>query len=175
MTTGPDDQQGAPDPGVPPTHQPYGAPPPPPSGGHPTQGFDQQMQQQYGSPYGQPYPQPQQPYGQQPYGYPAPYAAPPPNDGMGVAAMVVGIIGLVGMCLYGGGLLLSPVALGLGIASKRRIDRSQGQVGGRGFAQTGFVLGIVGTVLLVLAIIALVVVIVAGVNGAFDDPGTSTF
>jgi hypothetical protein len=161
---------------------PYGAPPPPP-----TQRFDQQMQQQFGTPpappspygapaphgqpYGQPYPQPyaqQQPYGQ-------PYSATPPNDGMGLASMIVGIVSLVLMCGYGIGLLGAPVALGLGLASKKRIDRSEGRLGGRGFAQAGFILGIVGTVLLVLAIIVVVIIIIAGVNGAFDEPGTSTF
>lgn len=132
---------------------------------------------QSSSPPQQPYgPPPQQPYGQYPqppYGLPPGYHPPAPNEGMAVASLVVGIASLVLSCLYGIGLLGSPVALVLGRISRRRIDASHGQLGGRGMAQAGFILGIVGTVLLVLAIIALVVVIVVAVNGGFDDGGTS--
>ena len=84
--------------------------------------------------------------------------------------MVIGIVSMVLMCAYGIGLLGSPVALVLGRVSMNRIDRSQGQLGGRGMAQAGFIMGIIGTVLLVLAIILLVVVIAIGVSGGFDDP-----
>jgi uncharacterized protein DUF4190 len=139
-------------------------------------------------PYGPPAEQPpyQQPY-QQPYqsgGYPQPsyggpgylppaYTPAPPNEGLAVASMVVGIVSMVLACGYGIGLLGSPVAMVLGRVSMKRIDRSQGQLGGRGMAQAGFILGIIGTVLLVLAIAAVVVLVVVGLNGGFDD--TSTF
>ena len=83
--------------------------------------------------------------------------------------MVVGIVSFVLACGYGIGFLGSPVALVLGRISMKRIDQSGGQLGGRGMAQAGFILGIIGTVLLVLALIALVVVIVIGVNGGFDE------
>jgi hypothetical protein len=171
MTTGPEDPSGEPDPGTPPTHQPYGAPPPDPY----QQPYGQQPygQQPAGQPYGQ------QPYGQQPYGqygqqqYPQQpqygYPVAPPTDGMALGAMITGIAALVMSCAYGVGLLASPVALVLGKISMNRIDRSEGRLGGRGMAVAGFVLGIIGTVLLVLAIVVLVIVIIAGVNGAFDD------
>jgi Domain of unknown function (DUF4190) len=141
MTTGPND--------------PYGQPPPP---------------------YQPPAPPPQPAYGQPSYpaygapGYPVPgYAATPPNEGLAVAAMVVGIVALVLSCAYGVGLLGSPVAMVLGRVSMKRIDASNGQRGGRGMAQAGFVLGIIGTVLLVLAIIAVVVLVIAAANGSFDE------
>lgn len=180
MTTGPEDPRDE----QPTPPSPYGAPPPPPSPYGAPYGQPQQPQQPYQQPYGQPYPQQQ--YGQpspQPPAYGQPYQPSPPygpgatapNDGMGIASMVVGIVALFLACGYGIGLLASPVALGLGLASKRRIDRSEGRLGGRGFAQTGFILGIVGSVLLVLAIVVLVIVIIAGVNGAFDDAGTTTY
>ncbi len=49
------------------------------------------------------------------------------------------------------------------------IDASQGQVGGRGAAQAGYVLGIVGTVLLGLGIIfgilwIILIVVVGGIS-----------
>jgi Domain of unknown function (DUF4190) len=91
------------------------------------------------------------------YGYPQPYAPVPPTDGAGIAALVLGIVSLTFACAYGFGLILSPVALFLGRSSMKRIDASQGQIGGRGFAQAGFIMGIVGTVLLVLMLVALAV------------------
>lgn len=121
---------------VPPAQAPYGQP-------QPGQG-------QYGQP---PYPQ----YGQPAYdGYPA---APPPNHGGALASMVVGIASLVLGCLAGIGLLGSPVAWWLGAKAKREIDASQGRLGGRGMAQAGFILGIIGTVLLVLAVVAVIAVV----------------
>jgi len=150
---------------------PYGAQPPPnPYGGEPQYG--QQQPPPY-NPYGQ-----QQPYQQQPYppsgyppGYPA-YQPAPPNDGLGLASMIIGIASLVLSCLYGFGLLGAPAALIMGRISMKRIDRSNGQLGGRGMAQAGFILGIIGSVFLVLAIIALVVIIAVAIAGGFDDQST---
>jgi hypothetical protein len=148
---------------------PYGQTPDQPQEPAAGQPYGQEHGQPYGQqPYGQPY---SQPYGQP--GYPQP-AYSPPTDGMALGAMITGIAALVvGLALCGLGLPASPVALVLGRISMKRIDRSQGQLGGRGFATTGFVLGIIGTVLLVLGIALLVVFLVAGTRGAFDD--TSTF
>ena len=162
MTTGPENPYGEPDPGAPPTHQSYGAPQPPSPYGAPPP---------YGAPQQQP-PYQQQPGYGQPYGQPAyPYAAQPPSDGLALGAMITGIVALVFSCLYGVGLLASPVALVLGKVSMNRIKRSEGQLRGHGMAVTGFVLGIIGTVLLVLAIVALVIIIVVAVNdpSAFDE------
>src|SRR3954447_15099265 len=137
MTTGPDNPSGDPPP------SPYQPPPvPPPAYGQPPYSG----QPQY-PPYGQP-------------GYPVPsYAAAPPNEGMAIAAMVIGIASFVMACGYGIGLLGSPVALVLGRVSMKKIDASGGQLGGRGFAQAGFIMGIIGTVLLVLVVIAVVVIV----------------
>jgi hypothetical protein len=160
MTTGPENPYGQQEPpGVPPTHQPYGETPTAPP------------------PYGAPQPYQQQPYGQPAYGQPAygqpqyPYATAPPTDGLAIGAMITGIAAIVLSCLYGIGLLASPVALVLGKVSMNRIKRSQGQLGGRGFAVAGFVLGIIGTVLLVLAIVAVVIIILVAINdpSAFDE------
>ena len=157
----------------PPDQPDQSAPPPSP---YQQQPYPQPQQQYYGQPgYGQ------SGYGQQPppYGAPPPaaypaYGMPPrPNDGLGLAAMIVGIASLVLMCGYGIGLLGSPVALVMGRISMKRIDRSEGRLGGRGMAQAGFVLGIIGTVLLVLAIIAVVVLVIIAVGGGFDDTGTT--
>jgi len=96
------------------------------------------------------------------------YVTAPPNEGMAIASMVVGIASLVLICGYGIGLLGSPVAMVLGRVSMKRIDASGGQLGGRGMAQAGFILGIIGTVLLVLAIAVVVVLVIVAANGGFD-------
>jgi len=128
-------------------------PPYPPAGDPQQQGYGQQPQ------YGQ---QPGYPPYQQQGGYPVAY--PPPNHGRAVASMVVGIVALVFGCAYGVTLLGSPVAWWLGAKAKKEIDASQGQLGGRGMAQAGFILGIIGTVLLVLAIIGLILLVVFAVS-----------
>jgi hypothetical protein len=110
-------------------------------------------------PYGQvPYPQqPQQP------GYPAPgqiqYA---PDHPRATTSLVLGILGIV-LCA-----VIAPFAWSMGRRTLNEIDASNGTVGGRGAAQAGYILGIVGTVLLVLGLIALViylVVMIAVVGG----------
>jgi hypothetical protein len=141
MTTGPENPYGGPPPSP---YQPPAPPPPPQYGAYPPQ------------PYGAP-------------GYPPGYVATPQNEGLAVAAMVIGIVSLVLACGYGIGLLGSPAALVMGRISMKRIDRSGGQLGGRGMAQAGFILGIIGSILLVLTVVVLVVVVVAAANGAFDE------
>ncbi|MER7608262.1 DUF4190 domain-containing protein [Nocardioides sp. NPDC127503] len=110
-------------------------------------------------------------YGQAPYGAPAAYAGPvgTPDSGA-TTAMVLGIVGLVGSFLCGLPIVLSPFALFMGLSAKKRIDASAGALTGRGNAQAGFILGIIGTVLLALSILLIVVVIIIGVSGGFDDP-----
>ncbi|GAA4700470.1 DUF4190 domain-containing protein [Nocardioides conyzicola] len=170
MTTGPENPYGEQEPTEPPTHQPYGAPTTPPPYGAPQQPYQQPYQQapypQQG--YGQPYQQPA-------YGQPVPYVTAPPTDGLALGALITGIAALVLSCAYGVGLLASPVALVLGKVSMNRIARSQGQLGGRGLAVAGFVLGIVGTVLLVLAIAVVVIIIIVAINDpdAFDDASSA--
>jgi hypothetical protein len=153
---------------TPPPAVPYGPPsdqPPAPAYGQPTY-----QQPAYGQQY-PPQPYAPAPYAPQPYGY----AAPQQNEGLATAAMIVGIVSLVLACGYGIGLLGSPVALFMGRAAKKRIDRSNGTLGGRGMAQAGFILGIVGTVFLLLAIIAVVVIIIVAVNGGFDTDYSYTY
>jgi hypothetical protein len=167
MTSNPGDGQppndphrdGAADPGQPSYGDPASPPPEPPS-----RYWQQQPQSPgYGPPGAYGGQQPQQPqYGQQPsYDQPyPPYPVPPPNHGGALASMIVGIVSLVLACGYGIGLLGAPVAWYLGSKSLREIDASQGRLGGRGMAQAGKVMGIIGTVLLGL----LLVVVVVGIS-----------
>ncbi|MBO9522887.1 MAG: DUF4190 domain-containing protein [Nocardioidaceae bacterium] len=139
------------------------------------------------NPYGQPAPPPppyqqppsyQQPpaYGQQPYdptqAYPQGYPAMPysyagyavPDHPQATAAMVWGIVSLVGGVSCGLPILASPVAWILGHKARKEIRREPQRYGGESKATAGMVMGIIGTVLLVLALVLIVVVVVIAVN-----------
>lgn len=140
---------------LPPPAYPGG--PPQPGQAYPGQPYPGQPnpgQPPYGQAYGQAYP------GQPPYG--APGYGPPPKQSQATLAMVLGIISVagptVGACLYLPvlGAFLGPVAWILGQKSINEIDRSPVPLGGRGEANAGRILGIIGTVLLVLGIIAVI-------------------
>jgi hypothetical protein len=120
-------------------------------------------QQPYGQqPYGQ-QPYGQQPYGQQPYeqqpygqpGYDQQYGPPPvgyaPDHPKATTSLVLGILGIV-VCG-----VLAPFAWQSGKRAVAEIDASNGQLGGRGAAQAGYVLGIIGTVLLGLGVLLMLV------------------
>lgn len=122
-------------------NQPPPYPPPPPAGANP--------------------PPPYPPYPGPPPGYtPAMYYAPPAHP-QSTTAMVLGIVGLV-LCGFA-----SPFAIWLGHKSMREIDASGGQLSGRGQAQAGFIMGIIGTALMALVLILLA----TGVFGAILSSG----
>jgi hypothetical protein len=92
----------------------------------------------------------------EPPGYPPyrPYPYPPTqpiSDGRAVAALVLGVLGLVAC-----GPFASVPAIVLGRSATRAIDASPGRLGGRGMATAGFVLGIVGTVVWALVILLVI-------------------
>lgn len=113
------------DPFGPPDDQPAagGAAGPPPEQG-----------QAWGSP-------PAQQYGQQ-YG---PGAGGPKRNGLGIAALVVGILSLIGIFTIFGGILLGIIAIVLGVLGRGRVNRGEADNGG--MAVTGIVLGAISLVL----------------------------
>ena len=72
-----------------------------------------------------------------------------------VLSLVLGIIGVV-LCS-----LCAPFAWKLGREAEAAVDASGGQLGGRGLATAGKILGIIGTVLLVLGVVVLIVLLAA--------------
>jgi hypothetical protein len=75
---------------------------------------------------------------------------PPPwaqsrNDGKAIGALVCAILGLL-VC----GIILEPVAIGLGIAARKSIRESSGRLKGDGMATAAIVIGIIGLVLSVV-------------------------
>lgn len=122
----------------------YGYPPPPP--GPPS---DATMPYPYYPPY--------------PGGYPVGYPVAPPQHPQSVTAMVLGILGLV--CCG----LASPFAVWLGRKSMNEIDASGGQLGGRGQAQAGFILGLVGTAVWVLGLLFYAVLFILGIAASTNQ------
>ena len=184
-----------------PTGTPPADPPTSPYAAPPSPGAVPPSQNPYGgapqSPYAapqNPYAAPQSPYQPPPNPYPQPgsfdqYAAPdaygahaygayPPGYGAGLpdqpsatTAMVLGIIGLVGVAFCGGlTLVLSPFAWAIGRKSVAEIDANPGRYGGRDKANAGKIMGIIGTVLLALGIVAIIAIIGLIAAAAPDSP-----
>ncbi len=117
-------------------------------------------QQGYGQPgYGQ-----QPPYGP-PQGYPVAYA---PDHPKATTSLVLGILGFV-VCG-----ILAPFAWRMGKRTVAEIDASHGQLGGRGSAQAGYILGLIGTVFLVLAVLGVLFLLAVGVLGAVTTSSSTT-
>lgn len=121
-----------------------------------------------------PYPQAYPPPGYPPQGYPPPgypaqgpvqYA---PDHPRATMSLVLGIIGIVACQVLG------PVAWWMGRKTLEEIDASGGRYGGRGAAQAGYVMGVVGTVLLAIGLVVLVVYLVffvAIIGGSMTTTG----
>ena len=149
--TAPEDPFRSPTPGA----TPPGRDAAPPPGTHPygdsVAGGQQSgaPSQQYGSqPYGS------QPYGTQPYGGPAfGESRPAPRNGLGIAALVLGILALLtGLFFVGAAFGLAAIVLG--VLGRGRAKRGQATNGGMALA--GIVLGVLGLLLTALAAFGLV-------------------
>ncbi|WP_223188886.1 DUF4190 domain-containing protein [Streptomyces sp. TRM68416] len=104
----------------------------------------------YGYPGGYGYP-PQAGYG----GYAWPGAQPPPSNGMGTAALVLGIISAAVFCLWPVAILLGVLALVFGLIGRGKAQRHEATNPGQALA--GVICGAVG---IVLGLVMMVVVIV---------------
>ncbi|MET7735509.1 DUF4190 domain-containing protein [Streptomyces sp. NPDC005402] len=117
-----------------------------------------------GAPVGYGYPG----YPQSPQGYGG-WAPPmPPQNGMGVAAMVLGILSCALFCMYGIlSLVLGVLAIVFGIKGRKRAER--GEATNHGQAQAGFIMGIIGTILGIAVIVLLAIGITAAINSEDDS------
>ncbi|MFC6015124.1 DUF4190 domain-containing protein [Plantactinospora solaniradicis] len=104
-----------------------------------------------------PYGQPPAAAGYPPPGYPVIVAAPPVN-GLSIAALVVSIVGVLGLCGYGLGGYIGIVGAILGHVSRKQI-RERGE-GGAGMATAGIIVGWIAGAIAVLATIAIVGLII---------------
>lgn len=113
----------------------------------------------------------QQPPPQGPLSPPPPGAYPPapggygsaPQNGMGTAALVMGILQFV--CL---GIIGSILAIIFGKIGMDRAD--QGLANNRGVAKAGFVLGIIGVILGIIGIIVWIILLASGYTFQFSYP-----
>jgi hypothetical protein len=87
-----------------------------------------------------------------------------PDHPRATTSMILGILGLV-ICSG-----CAPFAWSIGGKAVKEIDASGGAYGGRGQAQAGYVMGIIGTILLGLSIIGgilwLVFVVIVGLSSS---------
>jgi hypothetical protein len=113
-------------------------------------------------------------YGAHTYGaYPPGYGAGLPDQPSATTAMVLGIVGLVGIVFCGGlTLLLSPFAWAIGRKAVAEIDANPGRYGGRDKANAGKIMGMIGTILLAVGVLLVVLAIV--LVAAYPDSGTTT-
>ena len=129
--------------------------PPPPGGDQPPYDPNQ-------PPYGQ------GGYGQTPppggYGQPGGYG-PTQTHPKATTSLVLGIVGIV--CCS----IVAPFAWVTGKKTVTEIDASGGRLEGRGQAQAGYILGIIGTVLLVLGVLFFILAAVTG--GLSFEAGTN--
>ncbi|MDH6587603.1 hypothetical protein M2161_006709 [Streptomyces sp. SAI-133] len=156
MTSGPNDAYGFPPPAAaPPAPTPgYGYPVPPPPLGP----------EGPGAPVGYGYPS----YPQGPQGYGGWAPPKPPQNGMGVAAMVLGILSCALFCMYGIlSLVLGVLAIIFGIKGRKRAEL--GEATNHGQAQAGFIMGIIGTILGIAVIVLLAIGITAAINSEDDS------
>lgn len=131
------------------------APPP----GYPDQGYAQQMPPQAPAYH---------PSGYMPPPQPPVYRA--PENGTGVAALILGIIGVIGCTLC------AVPAVICGHMGMKKADR--GEADNRGVAQAGLILGYIGIGFMVLAIIYLIVMFViigAAASSSTYDSDYSTY
>ena len=91
---------------------------------------------------------------------------------MALVSLIMGILGWVALPIIG-----SLLAVVFGHAALGEIDRSGGQIGGRGMGQIGLILGYVGLALWVLSIVLFIVLpmfsctfcgICGGLSGLFQ-------
>ncbi|MFF7890369.1 DUF4190 domain-containing protein [Streptomyces sp. NPDC007907] len=112
---------------------------------------------------------PQSGYTQSGYGWPGMPAT--PQNGLGIAAMVLGIVSCTLFCLYGVVSLVTGIlAVVFGIKGRKRAEA--GVATNHGQAQAGLIMGIIGSILGIVVIVLIAVGITAAINSdsSDDDP-----
>jgi hypothetical protein len=129
------------------SEQPPSYQPPPPPGGPPPGGPPSLP------PPGTPPPAYQPPSYQPPAGYTGAVVGAVPQNQKSVIALILGILSVICCPICG------PIAFFIGRQAMAEVDASGGAQSGRGLAQAGFILGIIGSVFLVLAVLYWIFVI----------------
>jgi hypothetical protein len=80
----------------------------------------------------------------------------PTTNGMSIASLVLGIIGVVFSCCYGFGFVFGVVSLIFGIISKNKINSSEGKQKGSGMSLAGIILAAVSILFSIIVIAFLI-------------------
>ncbi|MFI9807982.1 DUF4190 domain-containing protein [Streptomyces sp. NPDC052301] len=107
------------------------------------------------------------------YGYPGGYGWPgmpmAPQNGMGVAALVLGILSICLFCLYGVvSVICGILAVVFGVKGRRRAER--GEATNHGQAQAGLIMGVIGIVIGIAVIVLLAIGITAAIKDHDSEP-----
>lgn len=106
-----------------------------------------------------------------PQGYGWPGMPPAPQNGIGIAAMVLGILSCCLFCLYGVvSIILGVLAIVFGVKGRRKAER--GEANNHGQAQAGLITGIIGLILGIAVLVLMIVGITAAIN---DDDYDSDY
>lgn len=117
-------------------------------------------------------------YEQQPTGYGQPGQSPPPGygqlggpqvpqkNGLGIAALVLGILSLVSWFLFIGG-LFGLIAIILGVIALGRVKR--GEANNKGMAIAGIVTGAIGLLLTILVVVGVATLFNSGEFGNLTE------
>ncbi len=97
------------------------------------------------------------------------YVQAPPTSNMALVSLIMGVLGWVVLPIIG-----SVLAVIFGHAALGEIDRSEGQLGGRGMAQIGLILGYIALALSALSVVLFVALPMlgcgfCGICGAFSS------
>jgi hypothetical protein len=107
-----------------------------------------------------------------PQGYGWPGLPPAPQNGMGVAAMVLGILACCLFCVYGVvSIILGILAIVFGVKGRRKAEA--GLANNHGQALAGLITGIIGLFLGIAVVILMIVGITAALNeddSDYEDP-----
>jgi hypothetical protein len=133
---------------MPDPQDPYASPPSPSAAGSPP-------------PQGQPYERP--PWGSAP----AAHGAPAPRNGLGTAALVLGILAVATSITVVGGVVLGVLAVVLGVIGRRRAGRREADNGG--IALAGIVLGAVALLLSIVLVVAGIALFRSGTGRSLVD------
>jgi len=98
----------------------------------------------------------------------------PPDHPKATTAMVLGIVAVAGGMLCYLPFFVAPFAWVMGGKAVREIDASQGKLGGRGMAQAGYILGIIGSVLLGIALLVIAIFLALLVIGTVATTSTNS-
>lgn len=84
----------------------------------------------------------------------------PATSGLAITALVLGIVGVVGICCYGlPGIALGISAVVCGVLARKSINASNGTQAGGGMATAGLIMGIVSVLLGLVVTIAMGIIV----------------